>query len=625
MLFLLIILQSVWFGYEIIGALAPTKWDHLMVLSCGIPFGFTVISWLFLFIRLLVPINLYVGVFVIIILILLNTFLHAVCYRNRYSRTYGTEFKIMSLLSYVLFVILIDKSILKDGIGSSGTVFSDIPFHLGLITSFSYGANSENLTMLTPFYYGEKLAYPIIPDFFSSILVSAGYASLRFSIAIPTLLLLMSTVYCVHFLALQFSGHQYVSELAVFCFLFASGVGWKWFFISDCRNDFNVNFSHCFCRDRHTFWIHPLIHFLLPQRSALFSIPISISILSLLIMGVDFYLKDNKIVFLAGILMGLLPLLSAHSYIGVGEYAIFLCLLNFPFFQPSKWVKTIKYWSIYGFTALFLSIPQVLWLLRVPRKGFMTFESIVTETFPSSLYIAQLWWESLGSFVFIALFGVFILMGKRQIWCYLPSIGVFIVSNFIRYQPGAMDNNKVFFAGWYPIACAAVSHFIVCLIHNGHKYRRFLLVVVSLVIFSFSFGSVVTIFKAIKYNFPLFTRDEMSMGEWIMKNTRKDTVVMGSGWHSSSPMSIGGRVITMGYGGWVWTHGLSYEKRVEMMDNLVQNRENVSLFDEFNIQYIVSKPDDRQRNFEFPEVDDSSHWLQLMNIGSAKLYRIVRD
>lgn len=625
MIWSFIIFGSIWTSYEIINSLAPKQWDTLMVLSCAVPFGFTMTSWIFLFFRIFIKLNVYLGVLISSFYIFLGMLLHETFYKiKRKSRPLTIEFLCMSLICIFLFVLLVDVSFLQDGIGSSGTAFSDLPFHLGVITSLAYGANSENKTLFTPFYFGEKLSYPIIPDFFSTVLISSGNAPIRLSICIPSFFLLMSVAFSIHFFAFQFSQHQFVPEFAVFCFFFASGLGWRYIFIKKCRDDVNSNFAHSFCKDTYTFWIHPLIHFLIPQRSALFSMPMGISILSLLVISVESNLKNRKSLFLAGILMGLFPMISAHTYIAIGEYAIFICLLFFPFFQVKKWIDTIISWCFFGITALSISIPQILWLFRVKRHGFMKFEPITSETFPGPFTLKKflhLWSDSLGTFVFIAMIPSFFLIGKRQKWISLPSLGVFFVSNFILYQPGAMDNNKVFFAGWYPIACSQVSHFFVCLLSRGQKHRNLLIFVSLFICFTFSFGSFICIGKALLYSFPLFSKNDLFLGEWIMKNTRKDAVFLSSTWHSNVAMSIGGRLLTMGYGGWVWTHGLDLEGRSYLIQTLLSNMENASAFDNLNIQYAIQRSDDKDLGFFFPQLNESSNWLLLYDSPITKLYR----
>jgi hypothetical protein len=621
MIWVFIILSGIWFGFEILDCVLPMFIDPLAVAASSVPVGFTLTAWVFVGIRTMMPLGVAFGVVVPTFLCLGSLAIHyAAPRRPRRMRPRRIEFVVLVALAAILLFFLVGKSILKHGTLSSGTVFSDLPFHLGLISTFAYGANSYRPAMMTPFYAGERLSYPMIPDFFSAVLVGCGGASLRLSIAVPTLLVLMSLVVLLHFLASFFSGVRFVPELAVFCFIFASGVGWRYLFVRDCRTDPNANMSHCFCQNVFTFWIHALIHFLLPQRSGLFSLPIVLLITIILLYVAAS--RDRFALLVAGALMGLLPMISAHSFIAIGEYALFICACQFPWRARGEWISTLKFWAIFGGAVLAVGIPQIVWLLRVPRIGFLTVLPIWLETFPHSMKVLQLWWDSLGAFVFLALFAVWASLGSRQKWGYIPSIGVFVLSNFVRYQPGAMDNNKVFFAGWYPLACCAVAHFLVWLWSGAKPIVRFLTV---WVVIGFSTGSVVTIWKALRWPFPLFTRDEKELGLWVMENTPKTAVFLGSTWHSNPTMSIGGRLITMGYGGWVWTHGLSYDKRNALMHDLIANRENVSKFLDLNIRYAIARGDDNTRGYEFPAPHPQSRWILLVDLATTRIYRLLQD
>ena len=296
MIWSLLVVESVWLGYEILNRFAPAGFELLCVLAAAVPFGFTLVSWVFLGVRFLTPLNWRIGLVVGLLIFGLCAALNSVVPGKRAARKLPRmDIAFVVLMTYcsLLFFLIVDCSILKNGIGSSGTVFSDLPFHLGLITSFAYGGNSDKRDMITPFYAGESLSYPIIPDFFSSVLVGCGLASLRISIAVPTFMILMGLVVLLHRLASSFTGLKYAPEFAVFCFLYAGGVGWKWLFLKECRDDVNTNLAHCFCHDRFTFWIHPLVHFLLPQRSALFSMPIVVFITIVLIYEIRTKLSDK--------------------------------------------------------------------------------------------------------------------------------------------------------------------------------------------------------------------------------------------------------------------------------------------------------------------------------------------
>jgi hypothetical protein len=252
----------------------------------------------------------------------------------------------------------------------------------------------------------------------------------------------------------------------------------------------------------------------------------------------------------------------------------------------------------------------------------MTVSPIWLETFPRQYFkVFQLWWDSLGSFVVIALFVAWTSLSPRQAAVYAPAVGVFIISNFIRYQPGAMDNNKVFFATWYPLACCAVAHYVLWIASHG---TVFVSMVCVFVVFFFSFGSVVTLQKALKYRFDLFTNAEKDLGEWVMRNTHKDSVFLGSMWHSNPAMSLGGRVMTMGYRGWVWSHGLNISKKEALMRRLAADLENATAFNELGIQYAISHIEDETNGFQFPSPSATSRWIPIIEIPSARVYRILQ-
>jgi hypothetical protein len=619
---LCIVLVSIWFGFECLDIVIPHLLDPLALVAVSVPVGFTLVSWIFLFLRFFTPIKRFHGTFVTLFLTAASLWMRAFASRpERRMRARRGEFIGMICAVTILFFFLVDKSILKDSIGSSGTVFSDLPFHLSLISSFAYGANSYRSDMVTPFYFGERLSYPIIPDFFSAILVACGGAPLRVSVALPTMLLLLSLVILLHSLASFFSSRRFAPEFTVFCFFMASGIGWRYLFLQECRDDPNANMAHCFCHGVFTFWIHPLIHFLLPQRSALFSMPIVITITLLLLHAVGSGSKDRRSLCAAGALMGLLSMISAHSFLAIGEYALLLCALHFPWRCRAEWAERLSFWAHFGGCALAVGLPQVFWLLRVHRIGFMQISPIWLETFPRSFKVFQLWWDSLGSFVVIALLIAWASLTSRQAAAYAPAVGVFLISNFIRYQPGAMDNNKVFFAAWYPLACCAVAHFVMWMAVNGNALAN---VVTVFAIFLFSLSSLVTIQKALHYRFDLFTSPEKDFGEWVMRNTLKDSVFLGSMWHSNPAMSVGGRLVTMGYGGWVWTHGLNVTARQVLMHRLTADIENATAFNEFKIRYAIAHTEDSEHGFRFPTPPAESRWIAILEIQSARIYRILQ-
>jgi hypothetical protein len=287
MIWALILTSSIWLGCELTSILSPPYWDQLTILSCGIPFGFTLSTWAFFFIRIFRALDRITGVIGSLAMFAISAALRHRSRKTFRVRPLRPEFLILLFVLSALYFKLTDVSMLKDGTGSSGTTYSDLPFHLALVSSFAYGANSGRGGFQTPFYLGEKLCYPIIPDLHSAVLVGCGGASLRISVALPTMALLYAMTFAVHALAAQFSSLRFVPELAVVSWLLASGVGWKYVFSSEVRHDPNANLVHAFGPHGYTFWIHSLVHYLLPQRSGMFSTPFNVQIVSLLFDAVE--------------------------------------------------------------------------------------------------------------------------------------------------------------------------------------------------------------------------------------------------------------------------------------------------------------------------------------------------
>ena len=625
MLWVFVLHSTIWTGFELISLFLPNRFDTLDQVAIGIPFGVAVVSWIFFILRMFKSVNKTTVISVTLFLYFFSLLLHLIRPRAIKYR----KIKWYSVLFFIMYMFLIctcfHKAVFYNGSLSAGTVYSDLPVHYSLVTSFAYGVNSGTSKFLTPFYSEAKLCYPFLPDFYSSILVISG-CSLRVCIVLPSILMFVSLFIGLHRVGLLFSDAILVPELTILFFLFAGGTGWKYLFNLRCRKFSGTNATHQLCDKTYVFWINCFLHFLLPQRSGLFSISLDIYIILLVIHFWETKFNDILAAFLAGMLMGFIPMISAHSYIAVGEYAIFLCILSFPWPQPKKWLSVIKKWAVFGCVSIFLAAPQIYELLSGHRSQMMSINPVWNEGSETRRFKAiHVWWESLSTFVVIALFLVWFTLNSRQKTIYFQTIPIFIISNFLRYQPGAMDNTKVFFPGWMVLASAAVAHFLVTISRISVKQKKYFVIpAVVLVTACFLASSCYGIFNFMKYEYTLANENDREFGQWVIENTDKTSVFLGSWWHSSAPMMIGGRQITMGYPGWVWTHGLNQKEREKLMNEMGANLNNISLFDSHNVKYIMRRKDDASKNFFLTKPDLKSRWMKILTLGNTKLYRIIK-
>jgi hypothetical protein len=122
----------------------------------------------------------------------------------------------------------------------------------------------------------------------------------------------------------------------------------------------------------------------------------------------------------------------------------------------------------------------------------------------------------------------------------------------------------------------------------------------------------------------MWSEKEKDLGLWFMQNTRRDAGVWANGWHANTLMSLAGRLVTLGYGGWVWTHGLNRDRRLREMNDMMKNMDDVGKFEKFKIEYAVWKSDDDKRSAIWPVPAPNSRWILVADIENVRLYRLLK-
>ena len=155
-----------------------------------------------------------------------------------------------------------------------------------------------------------------------------------------------------------------------------------------------------------------------------------------------------------------------------------------------------------------------------------------------------------------------------------------------------MDNTKVFYGGWVPIALPIVGQFIARL------FRRPTTLIISIIfVISCMFSSVLHTSDCLRSTVNIFSKNDFDFGLWIAENTGTKKIFLTSDWHVHPAATIGGRQLFMGFGGWVSSHGLDYWKRLDLRNKMSDNPNHLFLFKKFNISYVVSR-NHEMRKFE---------------------------
>jgi hypothetical protein len=290
----------------------------------------------------------------------------------------------------------------------------------------------------------------------------------------------------------------------------------------------------------------------------------------------------RRIYFLCGLLVGLLPQVQGHSLITLFEWTLAYAVLNFPWKSCSEMAARALLWAILGAPALMLSIPQLApFLGRVAKESFWTFVPVWVDDKRSFF---RLWWFGLGVFWALALFHCFTSLDSRQLKLYLPSLFVFTVSNFVHYQPWNLDNTKVFYNGWVPLAVAAVAHFLAAL--RRAKFRFGTVLAVVLIVAACS-SSAMGLWKAVLWPPNMWDDDDIyKVADWAIANSDPKSVWLTDSDHNHPISCLAGRQILIGYRGWLPSHHLDEQERIRAIDALKANPEDTIWIDQFNVDFI---------------------------------------
>jgi hypothetical protein len=270
----------------------------------------------------------------------------------------------------------------------------------------------------------------------------------------------------------------------------------------------------------------------------------------------------------------------------IAQWSIIFCLIKFEFS-----LEYIKLWACFGLVANAMALPQIAPYIGrvVTTRAFMTWDPITTLEHGTRTFV-QLWWRGLGVFAAIAVFLGWAAATKEQLVIYTPSFVVFLIANFIRYQPWALDNVKIFYAVWIPFAVPIVAQYFILL----WKRRK---LITALLVFATVFSSLLHLKQFFFFPCPIYQKDDYRFGLWVAENTPLNVTFMSTGFTGDPVASVAGRQLYLGYPGWIDSHGLHWQGRWGIVDKIVAEPNRRDLVESAGIQYVVDCEHGKRRTF----------------------------
>lgn len=590
----------------------------LMMFGIIIPaifLGFTIVSHLILILLSLIP---------LIVIIKRNGFTSLKKEIKTFSKEHEMNNKIFIFLVIPIFIviaIILTNHILVPsdyGVSSGQSTFGDLNMHLGFITSIS---EQKVFPPNYNFLSGMKLNYPFLVDSLSSSLYLFK-TSLRLSVLLPSYVICLLFIMGFYFLGFKITSSKKASILATILFFLGGGFGFIYFLDGDISN-----FTRIFTDYYHTptnfnemniRWANPICDMIVPQRTTMAGWFMLMPLLWLLIDAVK--TNERKDYIMLGVLASTLPMIHTHSFLALGVISFGMFVTYF--FKQKDKKRFFLNWCIYGIIVLLIAFPQLFYWTFNWTNGNSSF---LKYQFNWVNHTDSYVWFYIKNFGIIALFIVpsffYAKWDNKKIL--ISAFILFLLAEFIVFQPNEYDNNKLFFVSYmiYVIMC---SDWLVYINNKlkGVKGRIYLSIVIVIL---GTLSGILTIGREIKSGgeYQTFSQDMIKISEYIKDNTPVDAIFLTSTTHINPIASLSGRNIYIGSSLYVYFHGFSseYIRRSMEIEKIYKGdlEELVKFCKNNNITYIYLGEYEKKLN---PNYDTFKKLKKIISFGNEELYQV---
>ncbi len=462
-----------------------------------------------------------------------------------------------------------------------------------------------------PFFSGVKLTYPFLPDLFSGALLHLGL-SLQQSLPLASAIMSLALVVIFFSTAQRLVGDRWTAAVAVLIFFLSGGLGFLGVFqglapqggalgLPAALLDAVVHPVREYTLDRSVGfqWLNPVLAYLVPQRATLFGFGVGLVVVSL-----AWYARSTgarREFLLAGLLLGLMPLLHTSSYFDLALFLTVLAVVDVGLAVGRGGSRaTLVNWATLLVPAAILGAPQVVMILppAAYSHGFLRLQPgwlASTRDTPYHLNAFIFWILNTALLIPLALATLlFERGGKPGLRRFLaPAWALFVLPNIVILQPWDWDNTKWFV--WWAILAAVLGAVVL-----GQLLRRgpLLAAVAGVLLLATTASGILDLTRASQPGLPgvsyrLLSNDELDVAAWARTRTPESAVFL-TGWQNNHPiLTLSHREIVMGYPGWIWTWGLPPDQRMADVRAMYQGGPSTeALLGQYHVRYVVIGPEE---------------------------------
>lgn len=487
--------------------------------------------------------------------------------KPKFSRIQTVSYVLFSLSFLALFTPLFFTRMMQiksDGLYSGASSWGDIALHTTFIERFS---QQIKLDLTSPIYASEKTTYPILIDFYASILLRCGF-NLQLSLIISGLLYAMCFIQLMYLIIVRITKSHKVALLAPIIFLFNGGFGF-WYAYRDYLNShsgiltflLNLKVAYTNLFPQGITWTNILADFILPQRAILAGMPIFLLVLYCLNSIWKSRSRHQDLQYLLAFFIGLLPFYHPHTFIVSIGLWLFFILTEFIVLKrnPATWILPIL-------LTIVMVCPQLWWQFsQTFSNGFIRYQF---GWMKGNENIFWFWIKNMGLEFFFTFFGGIYFFFKEPKQSFLKTMFVamvilFIICNFIIFQPYDYDNTKLML---YTHLCFSIITALLLLkIWKIKFWGKFTTAICFLIL---TLAGSLAILRESYTSWKIASPPELAMAASIRESTPIDSIFLTADSHNELVSMLAGRSLVMGYRGWLWTHGINYTQTEQDVLNM---------------------------------------------------------
>ncbi len=614
----------------------PVKLRRLEVAAGGVVLGLSAGAWVTFLVSLLVGMQIGVAIAGLLPLGFVAWALWVFQHRGRWLNFEEGEARpLVSLLESLGlgFLILVSSWLMfthsfLPGVGgwySGGYTWADLALHTTLASHFS---QVSFIDLQFPIFPGHALSYPFLTDFFSGVLLRLG-ASFQMAMGLPGILLIAAGLTLSYSVARRLFTSAAVGLIHTWLVLGTASVAGVYYFVQNLRTgqasflDTVAQFDYSQLPEQFNGAELQVVNFLtshlLPQRSYLAGFAM-VGLLFLLLLQLK---KKSSLIWPAGVLLGALPLIHTHSFF------VALALVLGLWLHTVVEEKQIKnHWGHVALVAVLFAAPQIYWQLSTTfTEGFARRHSWwMAEEWSGWAF----WLRNSGLLVLVLLAAPFI-AGRFKMNSFLKvgslvALGLFIACNVIIFQPNDWDNMKFLsWAFWFG------NLFFAWLIWKGATSVRGVWKIATgtlaaVVVLASTASGILAITRDFSADYVLASASDIAFANLVREKTPVDAVILTSNKHNHPVSMLAGRTIVLGYTGWLWSYGISYQERERDVRAVFQGTSQTkSLIKKYDISYIaVASYEQRELGFNASYHLQNGRLVAVTPDGTWQLFAVDR-